>query len=106
MFLLLYYIICMYPVRWTDESTLHGGREGAREGARGGGREGGGRERGRERGRGGAREGGNIRKSATTKTNEILILLQQLFTIQKNVNNLTLQLCFYTKHNKPCPQHH
>ncbi len=84
----------MYPVRWTDESTLQGGREG--EGWREGGRRGGGREGGRD----------NIRKGATTKTNEILILLQQLFTIQKNVNNLTLQLCFYTKHNKPCPQHH
>ena len=88
----------MYPVRWTDESTLQGGREGGR------GREGGGEDGGREGGREGGRD--NIRKGATTKTNEILILLQQLFTIQKNVNNLTLQLCFYTKHNKPCPQHH
>ena len=33
----------MYPVRWTDESTLQGGREG-------GGREGGGEDGGREGG--------------------------------------------------------
>ena len=39
----------MYPVRWTDESTLQGGREG--------GREGGGREEGRMEG---GREGGII----------------------------------------------
>ena len=34
----------MYPVRWTDESTLQGGREGGREGE--GGRRGGWREGG------------------------------------------------------------
>ena len=54
MFLLLYYIICMYPVRWTDESTLHGGREGGSEGRRAGGRGEGAREGARE----GRSEGG------------------------------------------------